>query len=113
MNIKTGEAILLVCLVVVASIYYGVKENMGKILILAALIAAMYWHENIANFFASPPQPTVSKPVVVGAPHTNNPPVMSSGAMGASAPAATAPVLLTEEEKGGLTKWFIEHTPKK
>ncbi len=97
---------------------------MGKFLILVSLIAAMYWHENISNYFnGAVPTPAPAKAVVVGAPHSNNPPVISSGNMGQMADQAKAqanaasgaghPVLLTEEEKGGITKWLIDHTPSK
>ncbi len=124
MKFEWWQPPLMIFLVIVASIYFGVKKHMGKFLILVSLIAAMYWHENISNYFnGAVPTPVPAKAVVVGAPHSNNQPVISSGNMGQMADQAKAqanaasgvghPVLLTEEEKGGITKWLIDHTPSK
>ena len=82
------------------------------IFIIAAVCLYTYWGDVSAVFTSKPSHPaetataapmTAASAVVVGAPHSNNPPVMPMG---------------ESVEAGGtlvddLKQWFIDHTPSK
>jgi hypothetical protein len=113
MNFSFFDKVALGIFIVVTIASLGVKDNMGKLILLAAIIAAMYWHTEVLEYFGSAPKKPTAQSVVVGAPHSNNPPVISSGNMGQVALPASAPALITKDEQSSITKWLIDHTPGK
>ena len=103
----------LILFVLVATIW----ENIMKFILVCLVIAALFWHTEIGNFIngsSAPVQTAPAKPALqAGAPHTNGPTVLAMPPDPRKTEAASAPVVIGKEEDGWLTKWFIEHTPKK
>jgi hypothetical protein len=96
-------------------------ENKMKFRLFVAVIAALFFHSEINEFVNGSAKPLPAEQQarvdaqkgVVGAPHSNSPAVLPMPPALASAAAPTTPVIVGKEEDGWITKWFIEHTPKK
>lgn len=103
MHFSKFTIFLLICALPLIWIY----NNMKKVIFFALVIVVIAWHTDIYDFVSGVPSTVATaQPVVIGAPHSNNPAVMSSGPMGA--PAASEP-----ESSFDLTQWLKDHTPKK